>query len=82
MCNSDYEGDVCIHASSRPVQVFKCQLLSRSSKQLRSDAQKSRLTEKRGRGGEINRLSLTSTDTASPWVQRTAIAIPFGNAFK
>ena len=71
-----------INASSGPIQVFKCELLSRSSKQLCSDAQKSCLTEKRGRGGEIDRLSLRSTDTASPWVQCAAIAIPFCNALK
>lgn len=82
MCSCGDEDNICIYALSRPVQVFKCQLLSRSSKQLHSDAQKSCLTEKRGRGGEINGLSLRSTDTASPWVQCAAIAIPFGNAFK
>lgn len=71
-----------VNVLSGPIQVFKCELLSRSSKQLCSDAQKSCLTEKRGGGGEIDRLSLRSTDTTSPWVQRTAIAIPFCNAFK
>ena len=65
------------NALSGPIQVFK-----RRSKQLCSDAQKGCLTEKRGRGGEIDRLSLRSTDTASPWVQRAAVAIPFCNALK
>lgn len=75
-------ASIKIDASSGPIQIFKCELLSRSSKQLRSDAQKGGLTEERGRGGEINGLSLGSIDTASPWVQRAAIAIPFCNAFK